>query len=94
MKIFFRLLAFAKPYSRYVPSYAVLAMLGRTDRIWRELGELVLKPAGLALLQAAFPGLCTKYPEYLRLKGVLSIDRNDLASLKDSEVNLEKTVIC
>ncbi|MER2998127.1 ABC transporter ATP-binding protein [Pontibacter populi] len=27
MKIFFRLLAFAKPYSRYVPSYAVLALL-------------------------------------------------------------------
>ncbi|NDK57534.1 ABC transporter ATP-binding protein [Pontibacter fetidus] len=27
MKIFFRLLAFAKPYSRYVPSYAILALL-------------------------------------------------------------------
>ncbi|MBC5775889.1 ABC transporter ATP-binding protein [Pontibacter sp. KCTC 32443] len=27
MKTFFRLLAFAKPYSRYIPSYAVLALL-------------------------------------------------------------------
>lgn len=41
-------------------------------------------------LESGFPRLCSKFPEYLRLKGILSIDRNDLRSLRESEVNLER----
>jgi hypothetical protein len=56
---------------------------GLKDRAWTVLGRI----------ETSFPRMCAKFPEFLRLRGILAVERNEWGTLQSCQANLERLAV-